>query len=327
MGTHNEGNSRLFLTKNSISHILLCAPEVEQTFPNSYQYKLIPLLNIKAFNPIEHFDHAADYIYEAMTTGTGCLVHDFKGDSRTLGCIISYLIKYRYDTYDDAIKRIKTKKKDAHVNNHYSNMLKDYQNSVDDRRNKGTLFPPQNVEDQEENGSQQGNMLRTHSSANFRGEKIPQNAFIQERDLPEMNKTAAREMNRTGSSFNKSKYKWENFEKNDVVSQGIKNVEFDAKDPVVIPNELSFYHNGIDVRLGSRGRDSSIENAQTTEQRYLEGRLKTMSKTSKEANVISPVMSKVFVLGNDQFRSKHSRGQYMEDCNTFDDRVNDNTKR
>ena len=122
LGTWTEGHSRFFLNSHSISHILVSVSEIEHSFPKYYNYKTIPLQIDSAFDASTWFDVAANFIFTSLEDGTGCLVHDFKGDSRSTSCVMAYMIKFMNLSFEQAFKKILEKKNNAKINRHYQRM-------------------------------------------------------------------------------------------------------------------------------------------------------------------------------------------------------------
>ena len=324
IGNYNDANNRLFLTKNSISHIQNCAPEIDQAFEDSYQYKMLPMLNIKQFDPTEQQEEATDFINEGLLEGTGLLVHDFKGDSRTLGCIMAYFIKYKNETFDSAVRIVKSKKKDANLNSHFSTVLQQYQLDCYDRRCKGTLFIKREDIAQDGNDANQ-KYGRKKQNKCFKGEEMPENPFVQERDMPEINQKSL--MNRTGSSFDKmnktssslgkSKYKWENFV-NGRIYNTPGNIDFDKI-------TTGLYRSPLDTEHFHRyGKETPEQENQIKETNFLEAKLKELSTLGKQPNISTPTINDIYCKGDDQYRSKISRGQFLENCNGFDEKLEQN---
>lgn len=135
IGTMNDAKSRFFQTKNRISHILCTVPKAEPVYPNRYQWKLIPLILEGSTDSINWLDVAASFIYHAQENGTGILIHDFKGDSRSVAVFIAYLMKFGNYKCEDALNQILEKKKKIILNPNYQKIMKDYEKEMYEKKN------------------------------------------------------------------------------------------------------------------------------------------------------------------------------------------------
>lgn len=81
LGTYVEASDKTFLKTNRITHILICATEIQAFFENNkkYNYKKFPMIVVDNFNPFPYFDEAADYIKDCQENKKckGLLVHDY----------------------------------------------------------------------------------------------------------------------------------------------------------------------------------------------------------------------------------------------------------
>lgn len=50
IGTWLEASSKVYLDINNVSHILDCAPEVQEYFPRDYTYKTVHLVDLESFD-------------------------------------------------------------------------------------------------------------------------------------------------------------------------------------------------------------------------------------------------------------------------------------
>lgn len=134
IGTMNDAKSRFFQSKNKISHILCSVPKAEPAYPGRFQWKLIPLSQEGSSDATTWLDVAANFIYNAQENGTGILVHDFKGDSRSVAVLAAYFMKFGNYRYEDALNQIIEKKKNTHISPTYRKIMKEFENDMQEKK-------------------------------------------------------------------------------------------------------------------------------------------------------------------------------------------------
>ncbi len=88
------------------------------------------MLNASDAKIEEHFDKAADFIYQALSRDKGkCFVHCFMGESRAAALILAYSIKYERYKLDDAV-RMMCLKRHISLNEGFMSKLMLYQKHV-----------------------------------------------------------------------------------------------------------------------------------------------------------------------------------------------------
>ena len=107
IGSIGAAYNRDTLESRDISHVLICASCIEPLFPTVFEYEHLPLRDSQDEDLNPHLEKAHKFIDKAIQSGTGVLVHCFKGQSRSAAIIVSYLIKSRKMSLNDAISSVK----------------------------------------------------------------------------------------------------------------------------------------------------------------------------------------------------------------------------
>lgn len=102
------------LNKAGIKFILNVTPEkdsgiksgVPNYFPSTFTYKRIPVYDTQSTNLIDYATEITAFVSKALHHGS-ILVHCQKGVSRSVTCILLYLVQKHKMTYDQALKLVK----------------------------------------------------------------------------------------------------------------------------------------------------------------------------------------------------------------------------
>ena len=127
LGNHDNSKDIDNLLKNQISGILNCAIECQNYFPSKFEYKKIPVCDTSKTNIKFYLEEAADFIENIRLNNKKVLVHCYKGRSRSVTCIIAYMIKYKSMSYESAYVMIKNIKSDVNPNKGFINQLKEFE--------------------------------------------------------------------------------------------------------------------------------------------------------------------------------------------------------
>lgn len=126
LGNWFDAQNMNFLKRSKISHILCCSAELRPMFPSHFEYKHIRANDHPAFNLSIHFDSAANFIHNAIETGTGIFIHCYAGVSRSTTCLVAYMMKYRGMTISGAINFIRKKRSIINPNPGFVQQLRNY---------------------------------------------------------------------------------------------------------------------------------------------------------------------------------------------------------
>ena len=121
-----SGNSEE-LKKCGITHIIAAGAKLKKFFPNDYIYLQYDLLDSDTADIKQYFDEAGDFIDQALKEGGKVLVHCHAGISRSSSIILSYLIKYKKMTLEEALSLAREKREKINPNPGFIKQLKEYE--------------------------------------------------------------------------------------------------------------------------------------------------------------------------------------------------------
>ncbi|OMJ69711.1 hypothetical protein SteCoe_32499 [Stentor coeruleus] len=125
-----------FLLDKSISHILICAKELNPKFPKDFNYRKLDILDTKRFNLKPYFDEAIRFIQSALNSRENVLVHCNLGISRSPSIVIAYLI-YQCDmSYSKAFRYISKLHPTAYPNPSFVKQLKIFESNRKELKKK-----------------------------------------------------------------------------------------------------------------------------------------------------------------------------------------------
>ena len=109
-----------------MTHILNLAPDVEPAYPEHFQYKTVPVLDIPETNIISYFPQCFEVLDDAVKSGGCVLVHCKAGVSRAAAVVIGYLIRQNDMDYQQAFDFVKSKRPSIKPNPGFVAQLKEY---------------------------------------------------------------------------------------------------------------------------------------------------------------------------------------------------------
>jgi hypothetical protein len=128
LGSYVSAQNQAWLKENQITHILMVADGLKPAFPDSYQYKSIPLRDHAYENILIHFDSTAKFISEAIKSNGRVLVHCQAGVSRSASVVIAYLMKSKNMKVNDAIAYVTERRSIIAPNSGFRQQLRIYSN-------------------------------------------------------------------------------------------------------------------------------------------------------------------------------------------------------
>lgn len=134
IGNFRDAQDLHFLQRNGISHVLCSAGELYPVYPQKFVYKHVQANDIPSYNLSRHFDHAADFIHEAIQSGGNILVHCAAGISRSVSLALAYFIKHEGLKLANAYNMVKNKRFIANPNPGFMRQLRDYERKVETNR-------------------------------------------------------------------------------------------------------------------------------------------------------------------------------------------------
>jgi len=133
LGNWFDAQNYTMLTTRGISHVLCAAGELGACFPKQFTYKCVKASDHPSCNLSTYFDSVADFINQAMTKGSGILVHCAAGISRSTTCLIAYLMKYQGIPLDDALAICRRKRPIVCPNIGFMQQLRRYEAELQKR--------------------------------------------------------------------------------------------------------------------------------------------------------------------------------------------------
>jgi len=116
-----------------ITHILTVAQEIDLSKLASHmsiKYLKIAAEDEEKFPLYLYFDEMADFINESLQNQGRILVHCALGVSRSPSAIMTYLIKYKKKTMDEALKFVKNKRSLVQPNEGFLEQLREYEKKI-----------------------------------------------------------------------------------------------------------------------------------------------------------------------------------------------------
>jgi len=130
LGSIGAAFNKKVLEEHKIEHILCCCAGVKEAYPTLFTYKMLKLLDKPTEDITQYFEDSSDHIHDILSKGQKVLVHCFAGKSRSTTIMMSYLIKYKNMTVDEALALIRTKRPVAAPNMGFLKQLRDYEKKV-----------------------------------------------------------------------------------------------------------------------------------------------------------------------------------------------------
>ena len=118
--------SKELLDQHHVTHILNLAPDVQPAYPEHFQYKTVPILDIPETNIISYFPQCFEVLDDAVKSDGCVLVHCKAGVSRAAAVVIGYLIRQNDMDYQQAFDFVKSKRPSIKPNPGFVAQLKEY---------------------------------------------------------------------------------------------------------------------------------------------------------------------------------------------------------
>lgn len=103
------------------------SPYSQKGDPEKIHYLKIPMQDSESYNLIQHIEQVCDFIEE----GEVVLVHCHKGISRSVSCVIGYLIKKNNWSYGEALEFVRKRRPVAYPNPGFRRQLKTYKRQLE----------------------------------------------------------------------------------------------------------------------------------------------------------------------------------------------------
>ena len=117
------------LNRHKVTHILNITGEVENSFPNRFQYKRVSVTDMPNIKLEQFFPGAFEFINTARTAGC-VLVHCYVGASRSASIVIGYLMKTERMRYREALAYLQMIRPEVYPNDGFEKQLKEYEQKL-----------------------------------------------------------------------------------------------------------------------------------------------------------------------------------------------------
>lgn len=124
------------LERNGIGHILNVTREIDNFFPDQFDYLNIRVYDDEATELLKHWDRTYKYIRRAVENGSKVLVHCKMGVSRSASVVIAYAMKVRHWDLPQALKHVKDKRACVKPNTSFMQQLEIYAGILDASRQR-----------------------------------------------------------------------------------------------------------------------------------------------------------------------------------------------
>lgn len=99
-----------YLVESGVTHILVAADHLNESFPETFVYKTLELLDTAESNILNLLPEAIEFIDSALRGGGKVLVHCFAGRSRSATICCGYLMQKHHLRLEQALLAVKEKR-------------------------------------------------------------------------------------------------------------------------------------------------------------------------------------------------------------------------
>ncbi|XP_057381526.1 uncharacterized protein LOC130704062 [Daphnia carinata] len=124
------------LERNGIGHILNVTREIDNFFPDQFDYLNIRVYDDEATELLKHWDRTYKYIRRALEDGSKVLVHCKMGVSRSASVVIAYAMKQWNWDLPQALKHVKDRRACVKPNTSFMQQLETYAGILDASRQR-----------------------------------------------------------------------------------------------------------------------------------------------------------------------------------------------
>ena len=124
------------LERNGIGHILNVTREIDNFFPDQFDYLNIRVYDDEATELLKHWDRTYKYIRRALEDGSKVLVHCKMGVSRSASVVIAYAMKARHWDLPQALQHVKDRRACVKPNTSFMQQLEIYAGILDASRQR-----------------------------------------------------------------------------------------------------------------------------------------------------------------------------------------------
>ena len=110
-----------------ITHILICAAELQERFPSDFNYLKLQIVDLASFRIDTYFNTSNKFIQNALRSGGYVLIHCNLGKSRSATISAALLISKLNYTATEALEHVKSVHPDASPNKGFIKCLKRFE--------------------------------------------------------------------------------------------------------------------------------------------------------------------------------------------------------
>mmetsp|Transcript_10095 Transcript_10095/g.11591 ORF Transcript_10095/g.11591 Transcript_10095/m.11591 type:complete len:534 (+) Transcript_10095:412-2013(+) len=130
LGTEYNASNLRELQGFGVKLIVNVTSEVENFFPSTFEYHTISLLDRPSSVLLDHFDAAIDKIENARKKNQAVLVHCQRGISRSASIVITFLMRTRNLSYEEAYELVKGRRSIIKPNKGFIEQMKTYESML-----------------------------------------------------------------------------------------------------------------------------------------------------------------------------------------------------
>lgn len=108
IGSIKEISDKKWIDKHNISHVVNCAIELDNYFPDDVNYLNLHLRDAADQTLYHVFEPAYKFIYDAISKGGTVMVHCYAGVSRSASIVIYFLMKSQKVGLQKALEQLKS---------------------------------------------------------------------------------------------------------------------------------------------------------------------------------------------------------------------------
>ena len=124
----NSYNARNYynLEENNIGLIVNCTAELDNHFPDHFQYLKVPIRDSSNSSILEYLDDTLDQVHTYLENNRckSVLFHCFMGSSRSSSILVAYLVKYMDLGIEEAISLVREIRPIVNINSSFYRELK-----------------------------------------------------------------------------------------------------------------------------------------------------------------------------------------------------------
>ena len=124
------------LERNGIGHILNVTREIDNFFPDQFDYLNVRVYDDEATELLKHWDRTYKYIRRAVESGSKVLVHCKMGVSRSASVVVAYAMKARHWDLPQALRHVKERRACVKPNSSFMHQLEIYAGILDASRQR-----------------------------------------------------------------------------------------------------------------------------------------------------------------------------------------------